>query len=267
MEEYNHTIDLEKPSELKIKIITAPKDIIPSEKRRVVFYFKNYSTYVAKGYKDILTFPKLINPESTTPEEDLEKIIKDEFSQNMEIYDRFASEFQKVFDQSKVCIPIAENMYGCSVKGDYSIMPTAYGTWGSSGDPIYIRIPHFNPPETNEFSTGKFPTLTETIVHEIFAHKATQLARLGTSIDDSIHCSHQQHKERLMDLITKKLLIEANLLPEANIAMQTRASEVASNDIDIIFSESNWYGNINTLVSMIDKRIKRLQEKENKNFS
>ena len=96
--------------------------------------------------------------------------------------------------------------------------------------PVFCRIPKYR---GSRFRTERE---REFIVHEILAHGATAQIRNDTAIDESNpKCTHQWHKERLMDLLGRTFLVRSGMMISDNIIMQDKAREKAGMDVDPLY--------------------------------
>lgn len=262
--ENRHTAKIRSEPKFRVEIITDPDKLIGFEVQRVMFYLRNYNEYQQKGYGDILRFPDGIDPlkSSKINVDNVQSAIKTEFDRNRRLYDQFADSLSKVNEKLQTCVPVAERLYGFGVVGSYRVAPTAYGTVGSTYDPIYLRLPELKPPNLdNYFTTGKYPTPIEMLTHEILAHKITEKIRDGTAIDEFVErATHQWHKEYLMDLLGLTILTESSLMHANDVAMQVRAIRTAQRTIDPLYFNSDgslsWAGDLQGLVSRIDASLK-----------
>jgi hypothetical protein len=128
-------------------------------------------------------------------------------------------------------MPVARAVYGFEPVGRFEIVPTAYGTLGGQlvmDGPVFCMIP--------KYRGNASRTETEFIVHEILAHGVTARLRNDTAMDESNpKCSHQMHKERLMDLLGRTFLVRSGMMDPGAIKMQDRARENAAADVDPLY--------------------------------
>jgi|GEM_PF-3567384 len=254
-----------------LEVISNYEELIHIETLRVMFYLENYEYYVKKGYASTLRFPRCVNPDQFPEialehfvfEKRVKEAVVSEFYENKDLYLEFVGLICEEIERMRVCIPVAEDLYGFLISGDYRIAPTAYGTIGSSHahgnyGPMVFRIPKFLPKDVGcGFTTCKYRSLLEVLVHEVLSHGSTAKLREGTTICEFLPmCSHQQHKERLMDLLGYIILTETNLMKPDDVAMQRMAIDEAGGDIDPFYFDKErnllWRGNLKGLIERID---------------
>lgn len=259
-------IEREAANGFEIDIITDAQKLLDLETRRVLFYLSEYPKYKEKGYAKILRFPSSIQPETDhgIGADHLREVIQREMQQNESHYTNFGRIFEKARQDISRCIPVAETLLGYKVAGKYAVAPTSYGTVGSPQEPIFFRLPELRPNTIGQgFTTGRYRTPLEMLIHEIVAHKATADIREGTSISDSIDCTHQKHKEHLMDLLGRTILVRSGLMSRENVAMQIDPQNVASGDITPLYYGQRqsedllpWQGDARKLISDIDNHLR-----------
>jgi hypothetical protein len=229
------------PKPFQIEIISDLDEILELEIARCMFYLARYEDYNAKGYSKMLRFPEGISPEAGDEVDQIavRGVVTKEVKANTNMYKHFDQIFETAIAGVEQCIPIAEELYGFKVRGLYRVAPTAYGTGASPQDPIHFRLPELLPESAGQgFTTGKYRTPIETLIHEIVAHKATAFVREGTAIEDSIKCTHQRHKEHLMDLLGRTVLVRSGIMQCEEVAMQVRSQNEASHEL-----QNHYYGN------------------------
>ena len=211
------------------EVVTDLEKIKKSEIKRVAFYLREYQRYKMMNYQKILRWPSGIDPEKgyIGQKDKIKKLVINEVESNKEIYNNFGHEYIEAFNVLKTnnFDKVASNLFGYQPGGRYSLLPTAYGTIASPLDvinktPMVFRLPEFTP-RLNVFNTGKGRSPIEGLAHEIYAHALTAMHRIGTVIDDRLNIgTHAHHKERLMDLIGRTLLVRSGLMNKEDIAMQ-----------------------------------------------
>lgn len=248
---------------ISVVVVSNPDDLLDCETARIRWYLDKYPTYITQGYS--LRFPAGINPENR--EQITNSVIRNaisyEFEINLTDYQRYAEQFQNVWRLiAEKCVPIATVVYGFIPTGQFKIVPTAYGTGGGQlviDGPIFCRIP--------KYRTGNRRTEIELIVHEILAHGATAKLRNGTAIDESNpKCTHQWHKERLMDLLGRTFLVRSGMINTKDIKMQDKARKLACADVDPLYytdskkpneSRLKYEGKFGDLVRDLDLKLKK----------
>lgn len=247
---------------ISVVSISDPDNLIGAEIGRVRWYLDKYPTYVAQGYQ--LRFPKGINPDNRDgiTDQDIRTAIMGEFNTDLSDYQDYARQFEEAWIPiAEKLVPVAKTVYGFSPVGRFEIIPTAYGTGGGQlvmDGPVFCRLP--------KYRGGGFRTEREFIVHEILAHGATAKLRNDTVIDESNpKCTHQWHKERLMDLLGRTFLIRSGLMGRDDIRMQDKALEVAGTDVDPLYYKNhltpddnmlNYEGRFGDLVRELDTKLR-----------
>ncbi len=218
---------------ISISIINKREELLKNETKRVRWYLDKYNVYAAQGY--LPRFPRLIDPRNCTniSESEIQRIVDTELDTDINDYHAYAVLFNEVWNLVKdKCIPVAREVYGFKPASHFTIMPTAYGMNGGQlvwDGPIYFRLPKYR--NVNFRKTEK-----ELIAHEILAHGATAKLRNNTSIDESNpKATHQWHKERLMDLLTRTFLVRSGLMQFSDVQMQEKAQQIAADDVDPLY--------------------------------
>lgn len=261
-----HVANIESEPKFRVEVIKNPDELAKLEAERVQWYLSNYATYERQGYAAILRFPKSIRPGQNYGLDQIQTAIQQEMEEDMKSYLGFADEFERKFDiLTRSALPVAQQLYGYTMEGHYFVAPTAYGTIAgqqTSDGPIFFRFPEYHPQTLGSvFSTGSYRTDLELLTHEVLAHGVTAHLRDGTAIDESNpRCTHQQHKEYLMDLLGRTVLTESGLMHVDNVAMQKMAMQTAQEVIDPLYFGPNgnlsWAGNLQGLVQRIDATLK-----------
>ncbi len=221
--------------DLKIVVISNPEEIIEHETKRVRWYLKEWQRYKELGYDNVIRFPAGINPEDdNVTDDEIRSAVQKEFGANQTDYESYTRTFKETWvGMRERMLPVITQVYGFTPTGHFRIVPTAYGTGGGSlekGGPVFFRLPKFRP-QTN----GKPVTEAEAITHEILCHEVTAYLREGTALDDSpIFATHQNHKERLMDLLGRTLLVRAGLMKREDVRM-VGGGDLAATDIDQLY--------------------------------
>lgn len=249
---------------LNIEIVSNPEEIIADEVKRVRWYLKEYARYKELGYDSVIRFPADINPENPEVTEDkIRTAIQKEFTANQADYEAYGRTFRETWDAMLgKMLPVMEQIYGFVPSGNFKIIPTAYGTGGGSlekNGPVFFRLPKFRPQ-----SNGDPITEVEAITHEILCHEATAHLREETALDDSpMFATHQEHKERLMDLLGRTLLVRSGLMKREDVRMVGGGNAVAD-EIDPIYyvdaehSDENhlrYEGRLADLVHAIESKL------------
>lgn len=262
-----HNPDLEpKASSFSISVITDRDRLVQLEHERVMFYLDRYADY--QQYHRILRFPDGIDPTRPPSSDQIRQMVASELDRDKQLYHGFTEFFTDAIGQvNSHALPVAEELYGFPLHGNFEIAPTAYGTIRSPNEIIHVRLPEFLPSNLGMgFSTGSDRTPVEMLVHELVAHKATAKLREATSINDSID-SHQSYKERLMDLLGRSILTRSGILRPNQVAMQVRPEQEASVHVDpLYYSDSSmpsetdlpWAGDLSSLVTRIDTKLTEL---------
>ena len=260
----------EQDGKLIIEVISNPAEILEHEVARVRWYLKEYARYKSLGYDSVLRFPEGIDPEDTNvTDSDIRAAIDREFSANQADYEAYARKFQETWNgMSGAMLPTMVRLYGFPSSGHFKIVPTAYGTGGGSlkkGGVVFFRLPKFRPQVQDGSGAPKPITEVEAITHEILCHEATAHLRDGTAIDDSpILATHQEHKERLMDLLGRTLLVRSGMMKREEVRM-VGGGDAASVDVDSLYytnptnpDENNlrFEGNLVGLVRAIEEKLK-----------
>lgn len=266
LKERPHSAEIKSEPKFRVEVIQTPEKLVELETERVNWYLLNFPIYEEKGYSSILRFPSGIEPGQSYSPEQIKKAVQKEMDEKMELYLGFATKLERCLDDLiRSALSVVQGLYGYSLDGEYSVVPTAYGTIDgqlTSDGPIFFRLPEYRPSTLgNTFSTGSSPTYTELLTHEILAHGVTAKLRDGTTIDESLpRCTHQQHKEYLMDLLGRTILTRSNLMHADDVAMQIRAMQIAQKDIDPLYFDRNgnlsWEGDLQSLVQKIDRTLK-----------
>ena len=244
----------------KVEIVSSPEKIIASETKRVKWYLDNLSKYEEMGYP--LNLPKGLTSESSMAE--IENAIISEYKEREQVYKNYSETLQRIWkDISKKVLPQMKKLYGIGSHFSFKLVPTAYGTGGGSlpnGNEIYFKIPEFSP-------MGSRPEKREVygMVHEVLCHEATGYLREGTPIDDSIYATHHFHKERLMDLLGRTLIVRAGLMDSQDVFMDEEASSKTNGLVDILYyqdpinpdeNELKYEGNLKGLITELVRQIK-----------
>jgi len=252
-------------NKLIISIISDRQDLIASETKRVRWYLDNYPVYAAQGY--VLRFPKGIDPKSGAKLDDLEikNMVAAEVAADIKDYRDYAASIAKTWDTVKdKCVPVARAVYGFDPAGNFTIIPTIYGTNGGQtvwDGPVYCRLPKYRP--------ANFKSEAEFIVHEILAHGVTAKLRNNTAIDESNpKATHQWHKERLMDLLGRTFLVRSAMMGFSEVMMQEKAQQIAAAEVDPLYcqnplssseNELRYEGKFAQLVFDLDSKLKHSQ--------
>ncbi|PIR85269.1 hypothetical protein COU15_01615 [Candidatus Kaiserbacteria bacterium CG10_big_fil_rev_8_21_14_0_10_45_20] len=222
-------------SSLNIEVASSPEEIVDYETKRVRWYLNKWKRYKELGYDSVIRLPASINPESMeVTDDEIRAAIQNEFHTNKNDYESYAETFKEAWStmREKV-IPIMEQIYGFQPAGDFHIVPTAYGTGGGSLEkdgPVFFRLPKFRPP-----TNGEPITEVEAITHEILCHEVTAHLREETAIDDSpVVATHQEYKERLMDLLGRTLLVRAGIMKREGVRM-VGGGDAGAPDIDPLY--------------------------------
>ncbi len=252
-------------SGLTIEVISDPAQILELETARVRWYLKEYARYKSLGYDSILRFPPGIKPENTEhiTDEEIKTATQQDFNENRAEYEAETAALQKTWDtMSEKIMPTVATVYGFTPNNHFKLVATAYGTGGGAlekGGAIFFKLPKYRP--------AKGRTEAEAITHEVLNHEATGHLREGTAIDDSIFTTHQWHKERLMDLLGRTLLVRSGLMKREDIVMDDYAEAQAAKDIDALYyatpnapDENNlrYEGRLPDLIRAIDAKTKEI---------
>lgn len=264
--DHPHAAEIIPEPKFRVEVIQSPEKLVKLETERVDWYLSNFPSYEQKGYSSILRFPSGIEPGQSYSYEQIKEAVQGEVDEEMELYLGFATKFEKSLDDlTDSALPMVQDLYGLPLDGSFLVAPTAYGViagQATSDKPIFFRFPKYHPPTLgNGFSTGKYRTDIELLTHEILAHGATAKLRNGTAIDESLpRCTHQQHKEYLMDSLGRTILSRSGLMNADDVAMQIRAMQTAQRDIDPLYFDASgnlsWEGNLRDLVEKIDITLK-----------
>lgn len=264
-----HNPDLEpKASSFSISVITDRDRLVQLEHERVMFYLGRYADYQKLTYLEPLRFPDGIDPTHPPSSDQVREMVASELDRDKKLYHGFTETFSGAIDQvTNYALPVAQELYGFPLHGNFEIAPTAYGTIRSPNKTIHVRLSEFLPSTLGaKFSTGVDRTSVEMLVHELVAHKATAKLREATCITESID-SHQLYKERLMDLLGRSILVQSGMLRPNQVAMQVHAEQEASVHIDpLYYSDSSmpsetdlpWAGDLSSLVTRIDTKLTEL---------
>lgn len=270
--EFSNDIDpmTSKPEQapnLRIEVVSNPDVILDYEVGRVRWYLNEYSRYKTLGYDSVIRFPKGIDPENFDgSDNEIRSAIQSEFSENKTDYEAYANRFQETWDEmSRAMLSVMARTYGFPPAGHFKIVPTAYGTGGGSlekGGVVFFRLPKFRP---RVEGVDQPITEVEAITHEILCHEVTAHLRDGTAIDESsMLATHQEHKERLMDLLGRTLLVRAGIMKREEVRM-VGGGDAAADDIDTIYyvnptnpDENNlrFEGDLPGLVGAIEEKLK-----------
>ncbi|MFH0791878.1 MAG: hypothetical protein V1905_01545 [bacterium] len=249
-------------SDFSVDIINDKNRLLAEETASVRWHLDNYLSFKGLGYT--MRFPAGINPEGSgiITDDAIGEAIGQEMDLNFRDYQEYALEFQKVWQMIvDKCLPIAAEVYGFNPVGRLEIIPSVYGTGGGqlvTGGPVYFRIPKYR-------LGGGWCAEIEFIIHEILAHCATEKYREGTSIDESALCLYQWHKERLMDLLTRTILVRSGLMEKEKVWMNEVARIKAMADIDPLYyldsenpdeTKLRYEGRIRDLMAEIDLVLK-----------
>ena len=254
--------------EFTVEVTINPEVIFEYEVARVHWCLKEYARYKSLGYDSVIRLPAGLNPEISVTGDDVRAAIQREFNENILDYDTCANKFKKTWNEmSPSMLPVVEKLYGFAPSGHFKIVPTAYGTGGGSlekGGVVFFRLPKFRPQAPTGVGVPKPITEIEAITHEILCHEATAHLREGTAIDDStIHATHHDHKERLMDLLGRTLLVRSSKMSFEEVRM-VGGGDSAAPDIDPLYyvdpanpdeSHLRFEGNLPGLVHAILERI------------
>lgn len=264
-----HTQESIEEPKFLVEVIDNQDTLLDLEVQRVSWYLSNFSVYQKQGYAAILRWPDNIDPRDKHSNVQLRKAIKQEMDRNMDQYRGFADRFDETIDSLlSTTLPVIKELYGISLDGSYSIAPSAYGTIAGqivTDGPIFFRFPQYHPETLGQsFSTGSYRTDAELITHEILAHGATAHLRDGTAIDESNpKCSHQRHKEYLMDSLGRTILTRSSIMHADDIAMQIKPMQIAQADIDPLYygadGNLSWEGNLRGLIEKIDLELNRVK--------
>lgn len=259
--------ELEPKPKFTIEVVEDPETLLQLEFERTQWYLEHFSVYQKQGYGKILRWPKGITPGTQNSEDQIKKVIKEEIAENFDSYVGYAGKLKRSLEVLiESGLPVTSTLYGFPIEGNYKVAPTAYAVIAgqmTKDSPIFFRLPKFHPSTLGDlFSTGKYRSDLGLLTHEIFNHGITAHLRDGTAIDESNpKCSHQLHKERLMDLLGRTILTRAGLMKRDSVAMQVRPAKQASSDIDSLYysdpanpSEAHltWEGDLKELISRVD---------------
>ena len=212
-----------------VRVAVKREDVIKNETDRVLWYLKNYDRYEKLGYSDILNLPANIDFKNYT-RESVEKVVEENYLKNQINYEVYAKELLETWNNmSKKMVKTMQELYGFISLDNFTVAPTLYGTGGGSlekGGVIFFKIP---------IDRSRERTTAERITHEVLAHGITASLREGTEIDESISSSHQWHKERLMDLLGRTLLVRTGILKREEVKMDGDVEHEVASIIDPIY--------------------------------
>lgn len=219
--------------DFRVEIISDPAMIFEHEVSRVRWYLDEYERYRRLGYDSVIRLPDGIDPKNAghISDDEIRAAVRREFESNRADYEAYAKELQETWSAmfQKMLVALVQ-VYGFIPSGTFRIVPTAYGTGGGSlkkGGAIFMKLPKYRP------ARGR--TETEAITHEVLCHEATAGLREGTTIEDSVFASHQWHKERLMDLLGRTLLVRSGLMRREDVAMDDYAEAQAGGIVDSLY--------------------------------
>jgi len=251
---------------LTVEIVSDPELVVAHETARVRWYLKEYARYKSLGYDSILRFPPGIDPANieNLSDEEVKTAVEKDYGANQADYAAEARNLRETWGAiAEKILPVVASVYGFTPSYHFKLVPTAYGTGGGAlekGGVIFFKLPKYRP------AHGR--TEAEAIVHEVLNHEATGELREGTSIDDSIFTTHQWHKERLMDLLGRTLLVRSGLMKRENVVMDDYATEQAADVIDTLYytdtdtpdeSKLRYEGKLPDLVRAIEEKIKETE--------
>lgn len=230
-EEENITNKQQENMRIKIEIISKKEDIIINEINRILCYLKNYERYEKLGYSEYLELPISIDPKNYT-KEDIEKAVEKDYFKNQENYESYSKELKFAWEKmSKKMTDAMKELYGITLSKSFTIAPTFYGTGGGSVEKngiIFFKIP---PKDRSAIRSTE-----ERITHEVFAHGMTENLREGTEIDEStVVSSHPWHKERLMDLLGRTLIVRTGILKREEVKMDGDIEQQVASIVDPIY--------------------------------
>lgn len=224
----------------KVEIEDSIDKIIELELERVGRYLSNMGNYIKMGYK--LRFPKVSNIASASYS-DIKSAVTQEVVSDKDEYLRFKEAYLDAISLilNSGVDNIARDLYGLDLPNFIKIVPSSYGTISSpiniiKDTPMVIRL--------DKYFVGVQPrTKIETLVHEIWAHGFTAQYRANTELDDNLGSStikvYPKHKERLMDLFGRTLLVRSKLIERGKIVMQDNMYEDIKSEVDSAYYIDN----------------------------
>lgn len=264
---------------VKLNVITDLNRILNADVDRVARYLHNYENYKKNGYKNILRWPEGIDPELGFDSQKglIIQMVTKEVKSKYSLYESFGTEISLNFNLMKrACFDqISSKLYGFKVGGNYDILPTLYGTISSPFDtlsdkPAFFRLPYFDKSWNNSFLKESGRTIIENITHELYAHTLTSNLRSGTLIDDRTNIGTKiGHKERLMDLLTRTILVRSGLMDRQKVVMQKSfigsGGEIAKLVDNIYYANKDqdenklrYDGNVGNLFEKVLNEIKKI---------
>ena len=218
--------------ELHVRAISDSLFILDNEVARVRWYLNNFERYKELGYDSIIRLPKGVNPNDKHIEDVvLETIIRAEIGSDIEEYTRYADVLNMTWmGIAEKATLVITTLYGFEPTGDFILAPTAYGTGGGSlvkGGVVYMKLP--------KYRSARRRTEEEAITHEVLCHELTAPAREGIGLEDTIYAPHQWHKERLMDLLGRTILVRSGLMKRDSVVMDDFAETEACDVVDPLY--------------------------------
>lgn len=227
-------------SHFQVEIEDSIDKIIELEIERVGRYLSNLGNYSKMGYR--LRLPNLTDITSASYS-DIKAAVVHEVTNDKDEYLRFKEAY---LDTISLILKngvndIARDLYGVDLPSNIKIVPSSYGTISSPvniarGTPMVIRI--------DKYFEGVQPrTKIETLIHEIWAHGFTAQYRANTELDDNLGANtikvYPKHKERLMDLFGRTLLVRSKLIERSKIVMQDSMYKDIKDEVDSAYYVDN----------------------------
>lgn len=258
---------IKKIGSLEVEIEDSLDNIINLDVERVGRYLNSFDNYLSLGYK--IRFPDIPNIKSASYGE-IRNAIVFEVNTNKDEYTKFRDIYYDTISKviSAGIEKTAQGLYGIEMPKRVRIVPTLYGTISSPmnierGTPFVIRIDKF-------VDNTRTRNHSEVLIHEIWAHGFTSAHRNGTELDDNLGIKtikpYPKHKERLMDLFGRTLLVRTGLMKRDEVAMQHKMYEDIINEVDEVYYgdslnqdefEIKDEGNLKKIVSNVISNIRR----------
>lgn len=224
---------IKKIGNLEVEIEDSLENIIIFDTERVGRYLNSVNNYIRMGYK--LRFPNVKDINRASYEE-IKKAVVSEVTSNNKEYIKFRDDYFETLNKiiSAGIQKNAKDLYGIELPSRVKIVPSLYGTISSpmsveNRTPFVIRLDKF-------VDISQPRSRFETLTHEIWAHGFTSNYRSGTELDDNLGAKttklYPRHKERLMDLFGRTLLVRTGLMQRNEVIMQQGMYEDIVDEVD-----------------------------------
>lgn len=221
---------------LEVEIEDSLDNIINHDINRVGRYLSSLNNYLNMGYK--IRFPNVQDITKASYKEIKDAVVS-EVNVNKDEYALFRDGYFDTFNKivSAGIEKTTRVLYGIELPKKVMIVPTLYGTISSpmnleKGTPFVIRV--------DKYIEGiQTRTRTELLIHEVWAHGFTSSYRAETELDDNLGIKtvkpYPKHKERLMDLFGRTLLVRTSLMQRNDVTMQNKMYEDIINEVDEVY--------------------------------